>query len=120
MSHWDCVSHVRVEFVCDRQPGPPANEPHTETRKQHKPMTIPAEPGTSAASRCEQSTPHMPCPAAPWPYFANEEIEAAVKVLRSGRANYWTREEAKLFEKEFAEFTTRKHPIALANGTVAL
>jgi len=45
----------------------------------------------------------MASPAAPWPYFANEEIEAAVKVLRSGKVNYWTGDEGKFFEKEFAE-----------------
>ena len=55
-----------------------------------------------------------------WPYFAPDEIEAATRVLQSGRVNYWTGEEGRLFEKEFAEFCGCKHAIALANGTVAL
>ena len=55
-----------------------------------------------------------------WPYFASNEIEAAMRVLHSGKVNYWTGEEGRLFEKEFAEFARCKHAIALANGTVAL
>lgn len=57
---------------------------------------------------------------APWPYFDANEIEAASAPLRSGKVNYWTGNEGRLFEKEFAEFTDCKHAIALANGTVAL
>jgi dTDP-4-amino-4,6-dideoxygalactose transaminase len=58
--------------------------------------------------------------AAPWPYFASEEIEAATRVLQSGNVNYWTGEEGRLFEREFAEAAGCKYGIALANGTVAL
>jgi hypothetical protein len=57
---------------------------------------------------------------ASWPYFAPDEIEAAAAVLRSGKVNYWTGEEGRQFEREFAEFIGCKHAIALANGTVAL
>lgn len=57
---------------------------------------------------------------APWPHFAPDEVEAAAEVLRSGKVNYWTGEEGRLFEKEFAEFAGCEHAIALANGTVAL
>lgn len=57
---------------------------------------------------------------APWPFFADDEIEAAVHVLRSGKVNYWTGEEGRKFEKEFAAFAGCKHAIALANGSVAL
>jgi hypothetical protein len=55
-----------------------------------------------------------------WPSFAEDEIEAAVQVLRSGKVNYWTGKEGRQFEKEFAAFVGCKHAIALANGTVAL
>jgi dTDP-4-amino-4,6-dideoxygalactose transaminase len=57
---------------------------------------------------------------ASWPHFALDEIDAAMRVLQSGKVNYWTGEEGRLFEKEFAEFAGCKHAIALANGTVAL
>lgn len=56
----------------------------------------------------------------PWPHFAEDEIEVATQILRSGKVNYWTGEEGKLFEKEFAEYVGCKHAIALANGTLAL
>jgi dTDP-4-amino-4,6-dideoxygalactose transaminase len=56
----------------------------------------------------------------PWPSFSEEEVEAASRVLRSGRVNYWTGGEAKAFEDEFAEWCGARHAIALANGTLAL
>lgn len=55
-----------------------------------------------------------------WPFFANDEIEAAVQVLRSGQVNYWTGNEGRLFELEFAKFVGCKYAIALANGSAAL
>ncbi len=64
--------------------------------------------------------PSLPLDSAPWPYFALDEVEAAVRVLRSGKVNYWTGEEGKLFEKEFAAFAGCRYAVALANGTVAL
>lgn len=57
---------------------------------------------------------------APWPFFGKDEIKAVDKVLRSGKVNYWTGEEGRLFEKEFSEFTGCRFGVALANGTVAL
>ena len=57
---------------------------------------------------------------APWPFFGDEEVEAATAVLRSGKVNYWTGSEGRRFEEEFAEFSGCKHAIAVANGTVAL
>ncbi|MHB8412433.1 MAG: DegT/DnrJ/EryC1/StrS family aminotransferase [Candidatus Acidiferrales bacterium] len=47
-------------------------------------------------------------------------MEAAAAVLRSGKVNYWTGEEGRLFEQEFAAFTGTQHAVALVNGTVAL
>lgn len=55
-----------------------------------------------------------------WPYFADDETNAVMEVLRSGKVNYWTGEEGRLFEKEFAEFTGCDYAIALSNGTIAL
>jgi dTDP-4-amino-4,6-dideoxygalactose transaminase len=57
---------------------------------------------------------------APWPSFEPDEIDAVAAVLHLGKVNYWTGEEGRLFEKEFAAFTGCKHGIAVANGTVAL
>src|ERR1700758_5463362 len=57
---------------------------------------------------------------APWPYFEPDEIEAATRVLRSGKINYWTGEEGRRFEEEFAAQAGCKYGVAVANGTVAL
>jgi dTDP-4-amino-4,6-dideoxygalactose transaminase len=59
-------------------------------------------------------------PFSPWPAFGQAEIQAAVSVLESGKVNYWTGQEGRLFEKEFADSVTCKYAIALANGSVAL
>jgi dTDP-4-amino-4,6-dideoxygalactose transaminase len=56
----------------------------------------------------------------PWPVFSSTEIEGVQAVLKSGRVNYWTGEETRSFEKEFAKWCGVNHAIALANGTVAL
>jgi dTDP-4-amino-4,6-dideoxygalactose transaminase len=58
--------------------------------------------------------------SAPWPYFEADEIEAATAVLRSGKVNYWTGQEGRLFETEFARSTGTKYAVCVANGTVAL
>ncbi|MDD2624673.1 MAG: DegT/DnrJ/EryC1/StrS family aminotransferase [Candidatus Ozemobacteraceae bacterium] len=57
---------------------------------------------------------------APWPCFSEEEISAVKNVLLSGKVNYWTGDECKTFEKEFASYVGRKYAIALANGSLAL
>jgi dTDP-4-amino-4,6-dideoxygalactose transaminase len=57
---------------------------------------------------------------APWPLLSEDEVEAASSVLRSGKLNYWTGEEGRKFEAEFAAFAGCKHAVAVANGTVAL
>ena len=65
-------------------------------------------------------TPIRTKPFAPWPYFEADEINAVVAVLKSGKVNYWTGDEGRLFEKEFAAFAGCNHVVALTNGTVAL
>jgi dTDP-4-amino-4,6-dideoxygalactose transaminase len=76
--------------------------------------------GTPTHLALHGGEPLRKVPFAPWPYFSYEEIEAATRVLESGRVNYWTGEEGRRFEEEFAAFTGCKHAVALANGTVAL
>jgi dTDP-4-amino-4,6-dideoxygalactose transaminase len=57
---------------------------------------------------------------APWPLYDAQEIAAASAVLKSGKVNYWTGNQGRLFEEEFATATESKHAVAVANGTVAL
>ncbi len=59
-------------------------------------------------------------PMPPWPSFAADERAAVEAVLQSGRVNYWTGEEGRKFEKEYAAALGVGHAIVLANGTVAL
>ena len=66
------------------------------------------------------SPAHKSLPFSPWPYFASDEIEAVTSVLRSGKVNYWTGQEGRLFEAGFAQYVNTKHAICVANGTVAL
>lgn len=55
-----------------------------------------------------------------WPVF-NPAMQAAVQqVLQSGKVNYWTGEECRHFEHEFASWCGSAHAIALHNGTLAL
>jgi len=59
-------------------------------------------------------------PFASWPFFAEDEIESAQRVLRSGKVSYWTGDEGRKFEQEFAAYAGCRYAVALANGTVAL
>jgi hypothetical protein len=47
-------------------------------------------------------------------------MAAVASVLSSGRVNYWTGEEGRLFENEFAAAVGCAHGVALMNGSVAL
>jgi dTDP-4-amino-4,6-dideoxygalactose transaminase len=57
---------------------------------------------------------------APWPFYAKEEIDAVSQVLASGKVNYWTGQQGRLFEKEYAASIRCGHAVAVMNGTVAL
>ncbi len=64
--------------------------------------------------------PTRSTPFAPWPWFEEEVLEAAMQPLRSGKVNYWTGDEGRQFETEYAASVGCKHAIVVANGTVAL
>ena len=55
-----------------------------------------------------------------WPLFTSEEADAVRDVLLSNKVNYWTGNECREFEKEFAVWSNSKYAIALGNGTLAL
>ena len=56
----------------------------------------------------------------PWPSFTAEEAGAVHRVVMSNRVNYWTGNETREFEKEFAAWCCTPYAVALANGTLAL
>ncbi|ACA58597.1 DegT/DnrJ/EryC1/StrS family aminotransferase [Candidatus Desulforudis audaxviator] len=74
-------------------------------------MTIPAVSG---------GEPIRTIPLPSWPFFTDDEIQAASAPLKSGRVNYWTGMEGRLFEQEWADFAGCEYAVAVANGTVAL
>lgn len=59
-------------------------------------------------------------PFSPWPSFTEEEANAVRDVVLSNKVNYWTGQECREFEKEFAAWSDSAYAIALGNGTLAL
>src|SRR5688572_3115136 len=57
---------------------------------------------------------------APWPSYTEQEQQAVARVLASNRVNYWTGDETRQFEREFAAWAGSRRAVALFNGTVAL
>lgn len=55
-----------------------------------------------------------------WPSYSQDEIDFAMRVLASGKVNYWTGQEGRLFEKEFALSVHSEYAIAFSNGSTAL
>lgn len=55
-----------------------------------------------------------------WPRHGEAEIQAVVDVLRSGRTNYRTADQGRLFEEAFAARSGCHYGVATANGTLAL
>jgi dTDP-4-amino-4,6-dideoxygalactose transaminase len=68
----------------------------------------------------EGGKPVRTSPFPSWPQFSADEVAAAESVLQSGKVNYWTGEEGRRFEQEYASQLGVKRAIAVANGTVAL
>ena len=56
----------------------------------------------------------------PWPSYTQEEAEIISRVILSNKVNYWTGQECRKFEKEFAIWCDTSYAVALSNGTVAL
>jgi len=59
-------------------------------------------------------------PFTSWPSFTPEEVDAIARILLSNRVNYWTGNECREFEKEFAAWCGTEYAVAVTNGTVAL
>ena len=70
----------------------------------------------STASKQSPGLRHLP----DWPAFSQKEADIVSSVLLSNKVNYWTGEEGKEFEQEFAAYVGARYGIAMANGTVVL
>jgi len=55
-----------------------------------------------------------------WPSYTVEEAVAVHEVVLSNKVNYWTGNECRDFEKEFAIWSNSEYAVALGNGTLAL
>lgn len=65
--------------------------------------------------------PYSPTVDRRWPQYEQDEIDAVVRVLASGRVNSLMHgDECRAFEQEFADYCGMPHAISLANGTLAL
>ncbi|MGP5435769.1 DegT/DnrJ/EryC1/StrS family aminotransferase [Psychrobacter alimentarius] len=59
-------------------------------------------------------------PFSPWPSFTQIEADAVSQVLLSNKVNYWTGQECRTFETEFADWADSNYAITMGNGTLAL
>jgi dTDP-4-amino-4,6-dideoxygalactose transaminase len=57
---------------------------------------------------------------ASWPQFDTYQIDAATRVLASGKVNTWTGQHTTAFEQDFSQWCGTAHAIAMANGSLAL
>ena len=55
-----------------------------------------------------------------WPIFEDDELAAVEAVLSSGRVNYWTGDQCKLFEHAWSDYHNGIHSLAMANGSLTL
>ena len=55
-----------------------------------------------------------------YPYYNQNILKGVQQILKSGRVNYWTGNECKEFEGEFAKYIKNKYAVTLSNGSVAL
>lgn len=73
--------------------------------------------------RSKKSEPEKSVPSEEplnWPVFSRESEREVIKVLRSGRVNYWTGSRGKAFEEAFASYLGVKKALAVSSGTAAL
>ena len=70
---------------------------------------------TNIRLAAEGGQPVRTAPLSPWPHFDENEIQAATDVLRSGNVNYWSGQECRRFEAEFAESVGTKRLSAEAS-----
>jgi dTDP-4-amino-4,6-dideoxygalactose transaminase len=104
----------------DRKDWKPFTHRGQQRNTEEKPRRGMGSSGTKTEKQTQAGAPVVQRSLPGWPYFAPDEIEAATRVLESGKINYWTGDEGRRFEAEFAALAGCKYGVALANGTVAL
>jgi dTDP-4-amino-4,6-dideoxygalactose transaminase len=74
----------------------------------------------TSVTQCGQTGPVRSAPFPPWPSFDEDDVAVVSDVLRSGKVNYWTGDQGRLFECEFGDWLGCEPGVAVANGTAAL
>jgi dTDP-4-amino-4,6-dideoxygalactose transaminase len=104
----------------------------TEDHYRIKPALVPEGAGSvplaaTPPERFERALPPKrttrdlsPTAEEAWPFYAEDEIEAVVSVLGSGKVNQWTGAKVFEFERAYTRQLRSGRAIALANGSVAL
>ena len=94
----------------------PIRDTHRFTRRRidHRYRRAPVE--TQAHSASSKETLKFPT----WPVYAQDEVDVATAVLRSGAVNYWAGDHGRRFEREFAAYIGADHGVAVSNGSLAL
>jgi len=59
----------------------------------------------------DEGRPVQKTPFSFWPHYDEDEAAAAMMVLQSGRVNYWTGQEERKFEDEYAAFVGTEYAI---------
>jgi dTDP-4-amino-4,6-dideoxygalactose transaminase len=91
-----------------------------DTTKTHRTLSVSTTLKESGVSIQTNTTSANAMQFPTWPNYAEDEVAAVAKVLRSGKVNYWTGDDVRNFEFVLETLSGHKHAIALANGTIAL
>jgi dTDP-4-amino-4,6-dideoxygalactose transaminase len=86
-------------------------------------VSVPTEKHTAAGAAelaVNGGQPVRTDPYPLWPSYGDEEVEAAVEVLRSSRFSCLSGSRVREFEEAFAAFQGTKHAIAVSSGTGAI
>lgn len=59
-------------------------------------------------------------PLPKWPAFDRKAGGRVLAVMRSGKVNYWTGDEGRMFEEEFASWLGVRNAVSVSSGTAAL
>lgn len=59
-------------------------------------------------------------PLPKWPAFDRKASSHVLRVMRSGKVNYWTGGEGRAFEEEFADWLGARNAVSVSSGTAAL
>jgi dTDP-4-amino-4,6-dideoxygalactose transaminase len=85
-----------------------------------EPRVAAPETGEHVFTRKRFATDLSLLPEEAWPFYGEDEIAAAVDILRSGKVNQWTGNQVFKFEQAYARELRNGRAIALANGSLAL